>query len=216
MNKIDNTNRNFKGQLETEEVLCFCRKHWIVLFKDFLGMILFIVVMGLIAFNFQRIYKFFSQDSFFIKFFALSLIILFTIYIHRFFLRMIHYFLDIVIITNYRIVILDKSLYLRDSKDAIDLPKIQDIEKNQSGILRKIFNFGQLIITLSSTSTTKVLRFIPNPDYHFRKINKCKREYIKERLSKREQKTLHKKDCVDDNFQEFSKIETATDALPSK
>ncbi|MFC1600326.1 hypothetical protein ACFL3T_04830, partial [Patescibacteria group bacterium] len=33
-----------------------------------------------------------------------------------------------------------------------------------------------------SSSTTKLLTFMPNPDYHFRKINNLKREYIKYRL----------------------------------
>ena len=27
----DNTNRNFKGQTKTEEVICFARRHWVVL-----------------------------------------------------------------------------------------------------------------------------------------------------------------------------------------
>lgn len=184
----DNADRNFKGQLEFEEVQCFYRKHWIVLLKDFFGFILFLIILGITAHNFKSIHDFFLQDSFFIAFLAFSLVGLFTLYIHKFFLRMIRYFLDIVIITNYRIVILDKSLYLRDSKDAIDLHKIQDIEKLQDGILRKICKFGNLVIILSATSNTKTLKFTPNPDYHFRKINELKREYIQNRLKKQYQR----------------------------
>jgi hypothetical protein len=186
----DNTNRHFKGQLDTEEVQCFYRKHWIVIVKDLIGFLFFLFVLGFTAFHFKGVYQFFAQDTLFTTFLAFSLVALFTIYIHKFFLRMIRYFLDIVIVTNYRIVVLDKSLYLRDSKDATDLPKIQDIQKSQDGLIKNIFKFGELVITLSSTSTTKTLKFVPNPDYHFRKINKLKREYIKERLGQRHQRDL--------------------------
>lgn len=190
MIKKDNADRHFKGQLDTEEVQCFCRKHWIVLLKDFLGFFIFFILLGVTAYHFKGIYDFFLQDTFFTAFLAFSLVGIFTLYIHKFFLRMIRYFLDIVIITNYRIVVLDKSLYLRDSKDAIDLAKIQDIQKSQDGILRKICRFGDLVITLSSTSTTKTLKFIPNPDYHFRKINEVKRTYIQDRLKARRKRNI--------------------------
>lgn len=182
----ENKDRHFKGQLDTEVVQCFYRKHWIVLMKDILGFALFITILTFVISQFKGIYVFFSQDSFFITFLAFSIVGLFTIFIHKFFLRLIRYYLDIAIITNYRIVNIDKSLYLRDSKDAVDLPKIQDIQTSQHGIMKKIFNFGELVITLSSTSTTKTLDFVPNPSYHFRKINTLKRDYIKERLSSRD------------------------------
>lgn len=190
MIKQDNTNRHFKGQLDSEEVQCFYRKHWIVLSKDFIGFFAFLTVASITVFHFNKLHDFFAQDLAFMTLLAFALVGVFTIYIHKFFLRIIRYFLDIVIITNYRIVALDKSLYLRDSKDAIDLPKIQDVQKEQDGLFKKIFKFGELTLTLSSTATTKTLKFTPNPDYHFRKINRLKREYIRERLRSRHQKDL--------------------------
>lgn len=178
----NHTNRHFKGQHDTEVVQCFCRKHWIILIKDFLGFFIFLGLLILTSVFLKSIYNFFVQDSLIIHLVAFSIVGLFTFYIHRFFLRLVRYFLEIVIITNYRIVVLNKSLYLRDSKDATDLPKIQDLKKHQNGILRNFLRFGDIEITLSATSTTKFLKHIPNPDYHFRKINLLKREYIKERI----------------------------------
>jgi len=186
MSETLNTDRHFKGQLENETVECFCRKHWIVLIRDILGFLIFITVLILLIANFVRVYTFFSQDSSLITLLAFSIVCLFTLYIHHFFLRLIKYYLEIVVITNYRIVDVDKSLYLRDSKDAIDLSKIQDIKESKHGIMKKMLNFGELIITLSSTSTTKTLSFIPNPGYYFRKINELKREYIQKGLSNKD------------------------------
>ncbi len=185
MNKTGNTDRHFKGQLESEVVQCFYRKHWIVLVRDIVSFFIFVTVLTFVAMHFKGIYTFFSQDSIFTTFLAFSLVSLFTLFIHRFFLRFIRYYLDITVITNYRIVTIDKSLYLLDEKDAIDLPKIQDIKKSQHGIIKRMLGYGELIITLSSTTTTKILVFVPNPGYHFRKINKLKREYIKERIGRR-------------------------------
>lgn len=200
-----NANRNFKGQLDTEIVQCFCRRHWIILLKEFVGFFIFLMALGVIGYYFKGIYDFFSQNSFFIEILAVGIVTLSAIYIHHFFLRIITYFLNIVIITNYRIVILDKSLYLHDSKDATDLAKIQDIQKEQNGIVRNVLKFGKLIITLSSSSTTKQLTCIPNPDYHFRKINMLKREYIKGRLGKHDRKPnkIESKRPEEPSFPEF-------------
>lgn len=179
--KSGNTDRHFKGQLETERVECFFRKHWIVLTKDLLGFIMFLGVLAFTAFHFSSIYNFFSQDSLVITVLAFIIIGVFTVYIHKFFLRFIRYFLDIVILTNYRIVILDKSLFLHNTKEALDLNQIQNIEKEQVGILQNMLKYGNIMIILAASSAVKKIYFVPNADFHFRKINKLKRAYIKEK-----------------------------------
>lgn len=181
--KIGNTDRHFKGQLETEVVECFFRKHWIVIVKNIIGFFLFLCVMAFTAYNFRSVYNFFHQDSLMISILALIIAALFTVYMHKFFLGFFRYFLDIVIFTNYRIVILDKSLYLRNTKEAIDLGQIQDIEKEQVGIIPNLLRYGTLVIALSASSAVKKLYFVPNADFHFRKINKMKREFVKEKVN---------------------------------
>jgi len=104
-----------------------------------------------------------------------------TYYFHRFFLRFFAYYLQIMIVTNFRVIQLDQTLFLNRNRDSIDLPEIQDIVIRQSGIFKTILNYGELIITLSSAHSSKTLTCIPNPEYFFRKINKTKREYITSR-----------------------------------
>ncbi len=41
----DNTNRHFKGQQRNETVLCFTRKHWIVLVPHFIGFAAFLLAI---------------------------------------------------------------------------------------------------------------------------------------------------------------------------
>jgi len=52
---------------------------------------------------------------------------------------------------------------------------IQDVEKKQNGFLKNILNFGELIIIMSSADM-RTIRFAPNPNFHFRLVNRLKLE----------------------------------------
>lgn len=179
--EVDNTNRHFKGQQKNEVLLCFCRKHWIVLLPHFLGLL--VVLIGLLGFTlFMRpagIRASLSADTY--QIIAAFLILALTFYLHRAFLRFINYFLQTLIITSFRVIQLDQTLYFNHDRDSIDLPEIQDIEVRRNGLIKTLLNYGEINITLSSAASTKMLHCIPNPEYYFRKINKTKREYITSR-----------------------------------
>ena len=58
--------------------------------------------------------------------------------VHRIFLDIFHFYLHTVIITNYRIVEVDRSVLFKDSKTSIDLTNVQDIQKRQSGLMETL------------------------------------------------------------------------------
>lgn len=170
--EIDNTNKHFKGQQKNEIMHCFCRKHWIVLLPHFIG---FVIAMGLLAalFYLGTILDFSSY-----RIIAALVILGLTYYLHYFFIRLFNYYIQTLIITNFRVIQIDQTLFFHRNRDSIDVPEIQDIVIQQNGLFKTIFNYGEIIITLSSAHSTKTLYCVPNPEYHFRKINKTKREYI--------------------------------------
>lgn len=186
--EIDNTNRNFKGQHKHEAVLCFTRRHWLVLLPYIIGFLL--VMAGFLYLVFSG----FRTDAADLispaayKVVAGAVIVVMTYYLHRFFIRFFNYYLQTIIVTNFRVIELDITLYFNNNRDSLDLPEIQDVVIHQGGVIKTLFNFGELIITLSSVNATKILRYVPNPEYFFRKINKTKREYI---TTRRLQKGLH-------------------------
>lgn len=184
LKNLDNRDKYFKGQHINEELECFYRHHWIVLVPPVLLYIVFIVLFGLFLIL-MREQNAIQKDGVLFYAVILSGFLFATYYVHRFFVHMYNFFLNIVIITNYRIVDLDKTLILHDTREVIDIAKIQDVTKKQDGLVRNILNYGQLIITLSSVSSTKTLHFVPNPDFHFRVINRKKREYIQQKQSER-------------------------------
>lgn len=180
----NNKDRQFKGQHTNEELECFYRHHWIVLLAPILLYIVFIALFSLFLILMHK-QNAVQKDSILFYTLVISGFLFATYYIHRFFIHMYNFFLNIVIITNYRVVDLNKTLILHDTQEVIDIAKIQDVTKKQDGLIRNILNYGQLIITLSSVSATKTLYFVPNPDFHFRVINRKKREYIQQKQSDR-------------------------------
>lgn len=173
---VDNTNRNFKGQQKNEVVQCFTRRHWIVLAPYFLAaLIMAIIIPSYILFvDHPSLRSFFDITMY--RVLAFAAVLLVTHFLHYFFLRLFNYYLQIVVITNSRVIHLNQTLYFQRERDSIDLPEIQDIVIQRRGILKTLLNYGEITITLSSAHATKTLTHIPNPDYYFRKLNKIKSE----------------------------------------
>lgn len=176
---MDNTNKHFKGQQKDEVVLCFTRKHWVVLLGN---IAVFLTAVCAIAGFFVFIPKDFLKALFTsatYRTLAFVAICILTYYLHRFFLRFFNYYLKTFIITNSRLLKLNQTIYLRNIRDSIDLNQIQDIEIHQEGLIRTLFNYGDLIITLSASTEAKRIRFVPNPEYFFKKINKTRAQNVK-------------------------------------
>lgn len=167
--------RHFRGQAHEEHVLAFCRKHWTALFSDFF---LFFITLGLtflFAIYFRVIAEIFTPGLFHLLVLTAGTILVY--YVHRFFLILLMHHLTVIIVTDLRIVTMKKSVYFVNEKETVDLTTIRDVHKYQSGFLENLFNFGDLKITLATSSTVFELCCIPNPEFHLRLINKAKQQY---------------------------------------
>lgn len=170
---MDNTDKHFKGQQQHEYIACFCRKHWVALVPLGFEVLLFTILTITVAYVLT-----FLENEFLIQGTILIWVAVATFFLHQFTLKLINYFLELLIITNHRVITLKKTLFLHNDRDAIDLAKMQDVIKTQSGLIKNILGYGEIIITLSGASITKHVMHVPNPEYLFRKINELKREYI--------------------------------------
>jgi hypothetical protein len=90
-----------------------------------------------------------------------------------------------VIITDSRVIIVRKTVFLRNDSDAIDLTKIQDFAAEINGLLRNYLGYGNLIITLSTSAPPVSLSYVPDPHYYLERSNRVKREYILQRQERR-------------------------------
>lgn len=194
--------------MATEDVLCFCRKHWIILFHYLIGIPIFwgFFIWYAYILNKQGIISVFGPVGY--QTIAFILVIAGTYLHHRIFIRLLNYYLQTVIVTNYRIIDIDKTIFFRDSRDTLDVKEIQDMVMKKDGVFRTILDYGDIEIHLSSVAEPRCLRYLPNPEYHFRKIHKTKRAYIAGRQIAKENLFQVQQDRYPDRIIQESQVET--------
>lgn len=171
---MSNKDLHFRGQLHDEEVITFFRDHWIVLLPKIVSFLLFTVIIALFFLNIHQ-FQLPSFDAIFFRALVVLGFIAAGYMIHRFFLRMIGYFLSVTLITNYRIIHIRRSLYIYNDKESIYMKRIQDIQKQQAGLFKNILRFGELVINVFGPDLI-TLTTVPNPEYHFRLLNRIRNE----------------------------------------
>ncbi len=163
---------HFRGQMYNEEVIEFFRRHWLVILPNLIPFVLYITGLIVFAFYISR-FRMPSLLEPFFQFLVLLGVIGTALLIHRFFLKMIEYFLKIVVITNYRLVDVNKTLFVYDEKHSIVMKRMQDIQKQQKGIIKSLLKVGELIVIISFADP-RPIRNVPHPDYHFRLLNQIR------------------------------------------
>jgi len=156
-----------------EEFICFFRHHWITLIREFVYFAIFTAVIIFII-SYINVLISVAQKTPELQVFFVMGFLLGTIYIHRFFIRLFNHFVNIGIITDMRIIDHKKTLFFKDTTDAIDMTNIQNIEQKGEGLLPNLLGYGDINIYLSASSTVKVFRGVPNAKFHFRCISRQK------------------------------------------
>jgi hypothetical protein len=170
---MSNLDKYFKGQHENEEFICFFRQHWIVLLKELFYFLIFVVVAIISVININLLKSLIKDNGEFQIFFVIGFL-LGTVFVHRFFLHMFNHFINIGIITDMRIIEHEKTLFLRDTLEEIDMLNVQDIERKGEGLLPNFLGYGDIDIYLAASSTVKVFHHVPNAKFHFRCISRQK------------------------------------------
>lgn len=159
--------------MSNESYMLFFRKHWLCLLPTILifGFIGAIAIVFVIIMTFTNLRSLNAPFYYFIMTLSLAG---FSAYTHWFFLRIFEYFFTICILSDHRLLALSKTVYTHDLKETADLKMIQDVKKEQNGIVRNFLRYGDLIITLSSSSAIMILRHVPNVEFHFRSLMRTK------------------------------------------
>jgi len=173
--KEGNRDRFFKGQQYNEEVICFFRKHWVTVLPT-IGMAVLLVLAELaLIMGFPFLSPILRESGLFVSIYV-ALVIGFTIYLHKMFLKLFAHFMDIYIFTNLRVIDHQKTVILRDSEEMLDMFKIQDIQMSQDGLFRNILGYGDLVVTLSSSKASRRISYVPNVNFHYRCLTRIKRD----------------------------------------
>lgn len=154
--------RRFPGQHQGEEIKLVIEKHWIVDLKIFsVFLIIGGLPLGLGIFLGEKLWESTKGIGFwtYVLFFLVYLlyIVLFV------YLRWLNEKLDIVIVTNERIVSHNQiDLFHRQISEAL-VEDIQDVKGVEKGILGHLFHFGSLEITNASNQQFFAIKNIKDP-----------------------------------------------------
>ena len=164
--------KNFKGQLDDEVVVCVFRKHWIAVFSSLISIP---VLLFLIFLTFHYLPALMAGEHW-LGWLMIVLLVTLHAAIHRQFIHIFNYYLKTVVLTDRRIVLVDKTVFFKDVKTSIDILNIQDIQKTRLGLLQTLLNYGSLHFMLSGSTSVDTIDLVPRPEYQYKKINEVKLE----------------------------------------
>jgi len=142
---------DFQGQLKYEHLQFFFRRHWMRFLRPFFSFIPFGLLLFVLFFAAGQFVA--VVDAHYLSaFYAFLTMLVAIFYINAFCLQIIHHFFDLVVVTDCRIVVVRKTAFIKNDSDAIDLTKIQDIGVQSHGVISNYMGYGNLIITLSTSS----------------------------------------------------------------
>lgn len=151
-----------------EKIILVIRRHWFVFLTEILALLVAILLPILFIFFSDFIYKETtlylteSQVTSALTFLSAAwMLILWMI----FFVIFTDYYLDILIVTNQRVIDVEqKGLFARDIATA-PLGSIQDVKIEIFGFIATMFNFGNLHLQTAGSEKEIIIRGIKNPEY---------------------------------------------------
>jgi len=165
---------------KNEKVILEARKHWFILFTEtffliFLLLFPLFIFIGIKILNIQQYIKFIGDGTFLsIMFIAIWFLFIWII----FFVIWTNYYLDILIVTNKRIIDIEqKGLFSREVS-TFRLDRIQDITIEVRGILATLLDFGDVHIQTAGEKRDFVAKGAPHPTLIKRKIRNAYNEVM--------------------------------------
>jgi uncharacterized membrane protein YdbT with pleckstrin-like domain len=153
---------HFSGQKPGEQILLIVRRHWINIAYQFFSIFLLVLLLfGCHAFLPELLPA--LQDEAFrgLFLFGENLFALFIWIL--FFLIWVDYYLDVWIVTNFRVVNIEQHGLFRRTVSELEFSRIQDITTEVSGVIPTFFNYGDVFIQTAGETIRFQFRQVPDP-----------------------------------------------------
>lgn len=158
---LDNKHNHFECvaiKLDPNEHLhMIVRKHWIILW-EVLGLILIIVCLGVGVYTLGRLGNIPSIFTY------TTIIGVTMVWLEYTFVRWINDELDVLILTNRRIITLDQVKFLDRKLSQTTIDNVQEVNSSTSWLLGNIFEYGNLMIRTASDTSNE------NSDFHLTQV----------------------------------------------
>lgn len=154
---LTKTSHTFEGKKSYENVLLLLRRHWFVLFLQFVAF----VIVGLIPIGVYALLRYFALPD---AAFPLLAIIFYLFWWYGLFYTITMYLLDIWIVTDHRIIDSEQHGFFRRTTAELHLSKIQDISVSVQGVIPTFLDYGDLEVQTAGTSEKFFFKQIPHPN----------------------------------------------------
>jgi uncharacterized membrane protein YdbT with pleckstrin-like domain len=168
----------FENQEKGEEIILLLRRHWITN----LPWLLIVILMSLAPI----LLKFFPFLDFLpLRFRLISVTVWYMLTLAFVFEQFLSWFFNVNIVTDERIVDIDfySLIYKEISHCKID--RIQDVTYKMGGVIRTLFNYGDVLIQTAGERPVFEFSAVPKPTIVVRKINDLIVEEEQEQLEGR-------------------------------
>ena len=171
MSIFESSNNSFRKQNPKEKTILVTRKHRIILFSkmSFLG---FCVLLPFIIYSLINSFSWYSI-IFSVYWFFVS--IWFLLLWNLAFYSIMLYFLNIVIVTNQRVIENKQNGFFDYRANEMELSKIQDISIKISGSLATFLDFGDIEIQSAGAKAKFYFDTLPHPEKIREIINEARK-----------------------------------------
>lgn len=152
----------FADRLENEEVLLLLRKHfvtnipWII---KAIALSMVPLIIGMVVF-----FEFISIDFLPPNYAFISLLFYYFIVFGYVFVNYITWFYNVSLVTNERIVDVDFSQIVFENVAATKLTQVEDVHYSQIGVIRSIFDYGDVVLQTAGTLPNFDFLAVPHPE----------------------------------------------------
>lgn len=152
----------FKNQDKNEQVLLFVRKHFITNFL-WITTGVFLLILPLFVGPISAVV------NLPIPFFSAKYLLFFTLFyylvvISYLFIRFITWYFNVSLVTDIRIVDIDFSDVVYKNLAATKLSLVQDVSYTQTGVLRTVFHYGDVLVQTAGETTHFDFDAVPQPE----------------------------------------------------
>jgi|GEM_PF-312835 len=166
---------------DKDEVVVYeVRRHWFVLYLR-LAVLMIFVLLPLLFYSVIKalpIRLIAEGNVYFLLLFIYSIWLLFVWIIGI--ILWTDYFLDVMLITNKRLIRVEQNGLFSREVSYVDLQNIQDVKSEVNGFLATMLNFGHLSVQTSAQNREFVIRCIANPFATRDRLNQAIDLYNKE------------------------------------
>lgn len=160
---------NFADKLEEEELLLFLRKH----FVTNVPWIIKAIILALIPFVIITITSlgFINIDFLPANYTVMIFLFYYFLVSGYIFVNYLTWFYNISLVTTQRIIDIDFSSIVFENVAATKLTQVEDVSYSQIGVVRSIFDYGDVLIQTAGTKDEFEFLAVPHPEKVISTIN---------------------------------------------